>query len=153
MAGKTLIRIILTGSEIVGRAFAKALKQEYAASQEAAKRRAQAAAGSGASSSSAFGSKSAESDLRLGISLDEAIQILNVNKNLNKEEVDKNFQHLFDVNDKSKGGSFYLQSKVVRAKERIDQELTTMQEGGFKNDRVNNEDGSKSSSSSSEFEK
>lgn len=27
------------------------------------------------------------------------------------------------MNDKAKGGSFYLQSKVFRAKERIDQEL------------------------------
>jgi mitochondrial import inner membrane translocase subunit TIM16 len=30
---------------------------------------------------------------------------------------------LFGVNDKAKGGSFYLQSKIFRAKERIDEEL------------------------------
>ena len=41
----------------------------------------------------------------------------------NKENLLKNYQHLFDVNDKSKGGSLYLQSKVVRAKERIEQEM------------------------------
>lgn len=57
-----------------------------------------------------------------GISLDEAQQILNVT-DLNEEEVKKKYEHLFNVNDKSKGGSFYLQSKVFRAKERIDQEL------------------------------
>jgi len=28
------------------------------------------------------------------------------------ENVVKKYQHLFDVNDKAKGGSFYLQSKV-----------------------------------------
>lgn len=32
----------------------------------------------------------------------------------------QNFEHLFKVNDKSEGGSFYLQSKVVRAKEALD---------------------------------
>lgn len=57
-----------------------------------------------------------------GITLEEAQQILNVSK-LDPEEIQKNYDHLFSVNDKSKGGSFYLQSKVFRAKERIDQEL------------------------------
>jgi mitochondrial import inner membrane translocase subunit TIM16 len=28
------------------------------------------------------------------------------------------------MNDKAKGGSFYLQSKIFRAKERIDQEMS-----------------------------
>ena len=47
--------------------------------------------------------------------LQEAMQILNVeNKDLSPEVTEKNFKHLFDVNDKSKGGSFYLQSKVCR---------------------------------------
>jgi import inner membrane translocase subunit TIM16 len=40
-----------------------------------------------------------------------------------QEKLFKNYEHLFNVNDKTKGGSFYLQSKVVRAKERIDQEI------------------------------
>lgn len=57
-----------------------------------------------------------------GITLEEAMQILNVNK-LDPEEVKKSYEHLFAVNDKAKGGSFYLQSKVFRAKERIDKEL------------------------------
>lgn len=56
------------------------------------------------------------------MTLEEAQQILNVNK-LDPEDVQKSYQHLFDVNEKSKGGSFYLQSKVFRAKERIDEEL------------------------------
>lgn len=56
------------------------------------------------------------------MSLEEAKQILNLD-NLDPTLVKKNYDHLFEVNDKSKGGSFYLQSKVYRAKERIDQEL------------------------------
>lgn len=35
---KYIAQIIVLGTQIVGRAFARALKQEYAASQEAAKR-------------------------------------------------------------------------------------------------------------------
>ena len=35
----------------------------------------------------------------------------------------QNYEHLFKVNNRSIGGSFYLQSKVVRAKERLEEEL------------------------------
>jgi import inner membrane translocase subunit TIM16 len=45
---------------------------------------------------------------RLGISLEEAKEILNVDK-LDPEEVQKKYEHLFNVNDKSKGGSLYIQ--------------------------------------------
>lgn len=57
-----------------------------------------------------------------GLTLDEAQQILNISK-LDKEEAQSKFDHLFKVNEKSNGGSFYLQSKVFRAKERVDQEF------------------------------
>ena len=39
------------------------------------------------------------------------------------EDVLERFKRLFDVNDPQKGGSFYLQSKVLRARERIEMEL------------------------------
>ena len=45
-------------------------------------------------------------------SLQEARRILNVDKDLNTEQIEQHYKHLFDVNDKSKGGSLYLQSKV-----------------------------------------
>lgn len=57
-----------------------------------------------------------------GITLEEAMQILNVSK-LDPKEVQEKYEHLFNINEKSKGGSFYIQSKVFRAKERIDHEL------------------------------
>ena len=59
----------------------------------------------------------------IGMTLDEAKQILNISDLKSLEQITKNYEHLFAVNDKAKGGSFYLQSKVFRAKERIDQEL------------------------------
>lgn len=60
----------------------------------------------------------------MGISLQESMQILDVKAPLDSEEVEKRYKHLFEVNDKSKGGSLYLQSKVYRAKERIDAEFS-----------------------------
>lgn len=76
----------------------------------------------------------------LGITLEEAQQILNVNTELDSEEIRKSYEHLFAVNDKSKGGSFYLQSKVYRAKERLDEELKAkLTEIGNKKEPVDKE--------------
>ena len=66
---------------------------------------------------------------RLGMTLDEAKQILNLTtedilgSKEAQEKLQKSYDHLFLVNDRSKDGSFYIQSKVFRAKERIDQEI------------------------------
>ncbi|KAM9346478.1 mitochondrial import inner membrane translocase subunit tim16 [Symphorus nematophorus] len=108
---KYLAQIIVMGAQVVGRAFARALRQEYAASQAAAQARGRT------------GQQSAAASSITGMSLQEAQQILNVST-LTPEEIQKNYEHLFKVNDKSVGGSFYLQSKVVRAKERLDEELS-----------------------------
>ncbi|XP_063371523.1 mitochondrial import inner membrane translocase subunit TIM16 [Cydia amplana] len=113
---KYIAQIIVVGAQVVGRAFARALKQEIAASQEAAKR-----AGGGEA-----GARRAAANASTGLTLEEAMQILNLDK-LDPEKVQKNYEHLFSANDKSKGGSFYLQSKIVRAKERIDTELKQKQ--------------------------
>ncbi|XP_066286825.1 mitochondrial import inner membrane translocase subunit tim16-like [Branchiostoma lanceolatum] len=109
---KYLAQAIVLGAQVVGRAFSKALRQEFQNAQQA-----QRAAGGGRQ-----GAKRAASDSMMGISVQEAKQILDVDK-LDKELIEKNYTHLFDVNDKKKGGSFYLQSKVYRAKERLDEEL------------------------------
>uniref|UniRef100_A0A665VCU8 Coronin n=1 Tax=Echeneis naucrates TaxID=173247 RepID=A0A665VCU8_ECHNA len=108
---KYLAQIIVMGAQVVGRAFARALQQEYAASQAAARARGRT------------GQQSAAASSITGMSLQEAQQILNISM-LTPEEIQKNYEHLFKVNDKSVGGSFYLQSKVVRAKERLDEELS-----------------------------
>ncbi len=39
------------------------------------------------------------------------------------EHMMERFKVLFDKNDPTKGGSFYLQSKVLRARERIELEV------------------------------
>ncbi|XP_047481298.1 mitochondrial coenzyme A diphosphatase NUDT8-like isoform X1 [Penaeus chinensis] len=100
---KHIAQLIVAGAQVVGRAFVKALRQEIAASQAAAQR-----AGGGAA-----GAKHSATNQKLGMSLEEAKQILNVEE-LDLEKVQKNYDYLFNINDKTKGGSFYIQSKMPR---------------------------------------
>uniref|UniRef100_A0A069DP86 Putative mitochondria associated granulocyte macrophage csf signaling molecule n=1 Tax=Panstrongylus megistus TaxID=65343 RepID=A0A069DP86_9HEMI len=109
---KYLGQIIVIGTQVVGKAFARALRQEWAASQEASRR-----AGGGQR-----GSNRAATNSRTGITLEEAQQILNIDK-LDPQLIKERYDHLFNINDKAKGGSLYLQSKVYMAKQRIDEEL------------------------------
>lgn len=108
-----IIQIIIAGAQVVARAFTRAMRQEIQASQQAAQR---------------LGNTKAQQNYvdntKLGISLEEAKQILNIS-DLNEQDVQKRYEHLFKANEKSSGGSFYLQSKVVRAKERVDHEFKT----------------------------
>ena len=69
--------------------------------------------------------------------LDEAYKILNVKPGTSPEELQtvggraeaqltalihmmQRFESMFKANDRQAGGSFYLQSKIVRARERIE---------------------------------
>lgn len=107
---------MIVGSRIVGRSFAAAYKQAQASSEYA---RAQARL-------NPDGAKAGRANAASGMTLQEACKILNVKPPAGKgsvEEVAERYKRLFDANDPKKGGSFYLQSKVVRAKERMDSEL------------------------------
>lgn len=53
---------------------------------------------------------------------------------MTKDEIQKRYEYLFSINDKAKGGSFYLQSKIYRAKERLDKEVCNKNEQ--KNEKV-----------------
>ena len=67
-----------------------------------------------------------------GLTLDEACKILNVKPpkagETNLEGVTERFKKLFDMNEPTKGGSFYLQSKILRARERIELEVRRAEE-------------------------
>jgi mitochondrial import inner membrane translocase subunit TIM16 len=99
---------------VLGRAFTEAYKQAQASSNYA---RAQAK----------INPNAPRAGLSSGMTLDEACKILNVKPpqggQANMEEVMSRFKKLFDTNDPQKGGSFYLQSKVLRARERIEAEV------------------------------
>ena len=73
---------------------------------------------------------------------DEAYQILNIEKGtLNLDTIEKTYKKLYDINDPSKGGSFYLQSKIYRAKEALLEEINKSndnQDAKAKNSDKNN---------------
>lgn len=99
-----------------GRAFAEAYKQASASSQYAK--------AAGKNNPGAINTSAAS-----GMTLDEACKILNVKPPqggiTNMENVMERFKKLYDLNEPKKGGggSFYIQSKVLRARERIEMEV------------------------------
>lgn len=105
------------GAQIVGKAFVEAYKQAAANAGKANI--------SGSSSTSQKGASAAVNALtrRTGMSYEEATKILNLESKPELSVLQKNYEHLFNCNDPKKGGSLYLQSKVYRAKERIDLQL------------------------------
>ncbi|KAK2805815.1 mitochondrial import inner membrane translocase subunit TIM16 [Onygenales sp. PD_10] len=111
-AHRIVTQIVLTGTRVFGRAFAEAYKQASASSKYAAQAQKNGTAPSISSN---------------GLTLDEACKILNVKPPMggeaNLEATTERFKKLFDLNDPKKGGSFYLQSKILRARERIEAEV------------------------------
>ncbi|AAS53449.2 AFR078Wp [Eremothecium gossypii ATCC 10895] len=113
MAHRVLVQVIFTGARVFGRAFTEAYKQTAA---QMAKQGTSSAARSQGGMTNEYG----------GITLDESCKILNIEENgpeMNLDKVEQRFKYLFDINDKEKGGSFYLQSKIYRAAERLKWEL------------------------------
>lgn len=121
-AHRFVLTAFVTGSRILGRSFMAAYKQAQAASQY---QRAQAKSGGSANGGGG-------ASLSAGMTLDEACKILNVKPpaggQANVEEVMQRYKRLFDSNEPANGGSFYLQSKIVRAKERFERELGPLRE-------------------------
>lgn len=105
---------MITGSRVLGRAFAEAYKHASVAHEYRA-----AAAKDNPQAMNTFASS--------GLTLDEACKILNVKPPMagktNMDIVMERFKRLYDLNNPQKGGSFYLQSKILRARERIEMEV------------------------------
>lgn len=59
---------------------------------------------------------------RKKMSLEEALMVMNLEKSqVTAESVQKQYDKYFAANEVEKGGSFYLQSKIYRAKEQLDE--------------------------------
>ena len=108
------MQVVLSGSRAFGIAFREAYKQAQAASNYAA-------------SAGKTGGSNTNTRASAGLTLDEACKILNVKPPMagqtNLETVMDRFKKLYDLNEPKKGGSFYLQSKILRARERIEMEV------------------------------
>ncbi|KAF2210241.1 hypothetical protein CERZMDRAFT_45611 [Cercospora zeae-maydis SCOH1-5] len=113
MAHRIVTQVLVTGARVFGRAFAEAYKQASASQKYQQSMQGSATASNTLSSA--------------GLTLDEACRILNVSPPKQGQadlgKVHDNFKRLFDQNDPKKGGSFYLQSKVLRARERLELEV------------------------------
>ncbi|MCJ1439526.1 MAG: mitochondrial import inner membrane translocase subunit TIM16 [Stictis urceolatum] len=123
MAHRLITQVIVVGTRVVGRAFAEAYRQAAASSKYAQ----QQGKGQGGAARNLASS---------GLTLDEACKILNVKPpkggKTDMDQVMERFKKLFDTNDPKKGGSFYLQSKILRARERIEMEVGDAAEAAAK---------------------
>jgi import inner membrane translocase subunit TIM16 len=118
MAHRIITQVVITGARVVGRAFTEAYKQAQASQKYAA------AAAKNPGSAANFTSS--------GLTLEEACKILNVSPpkggKADMEHVMERFKKMFDTNEPKNGGSFYLQSKILRARERIEMEVRQAEE-------------------------
>ncbi|QPG72903.1 hypothetical protein FOA43_000206 [Brettanomyces nanus] len=132
MAHRLLVQIVFTGAKVFGRAFTEAYRQAAAATT------AQQAAGStGRARRTARDSE---------ISLDESCKILDIERtDMSLDKMQKRYQYLFDVNSKESGGSFYVQSKIYRAMQRIKDELQAQKEDAEADSSNPNDKGKESS--------
>lgn len=112
MASRILANLIVAGGSVIVRAAATAWRQAVVNGQR-----------SGITPESLKSAAAASKQMNL----EEAYKILGTDSNAGIEEVMKRYGHLMQQNEKH--GSFYLQSKVYRAKERIEQEVQE-QHGG-----------------------
>ncbi|XP_009590279.1 mitochondrial import inner membrane translocase subunit PAM16 like 2 isoform X3 [Nicotiana tabacum] len=100
MAAKILANLIVMGSSILARAFVQAYRQALANASK-----------NGVAQEAVQNIKRASKTMTEG----EARQILGVTENSSWEEIVQKYDNLFERN--AKNGSFYLQSKIHRAKE------------------------------------
>lgn len=114
---------------------AKTLPAAYAAALQNAKK-------SGVAediASDAGASKGAASSFlgRARMNKDEALQVLNLTDNDcgDVEAVQRQYDRYFEANSVERGGSFYIQSKVYRAKELLDEYVKEKGERGCANKR------------------
>lgn len=104
---KYIAQIAVISVQIISRAIGRTLKAELSMIQETVKNR---------------GEWLKIKTNPTNFTLEDAMKILNVDK-LDPEKIRKSYVHHFDVNNKTKGSLLHLQSKIFRAKERIDMEM------------------------------
>lgn len=103
MAAKILANLIVVGSTILARSFVQAYRQALANASK-----------NGVAQEAVQNIKRSSKTMTDA----EARQILGVSENTSWEEIMQRYDNLFERN--AKNGSFYLQSKVHRAKERLE---------------------------------
>ena len=106
-----MVKIIAQVAAVGAMVLARALPAAYAKALQNAKKGGEA------------GASATESILqRNKLQLSEALQIMNLTEGeVTAEAVQKQYDKYFAANDVKNGGSFYLQSKIYRSKEMLDE--------------------------------
>eukprot|EP00056_Hartaetosiga_gracilis_P022147 m.28473 g.28473 ORF g.28473 m.28473 type:complete len:131 (-) comp9476_c0_seq1:100-492(-) len=115
MASRVVAYVLMTATQVFGRAFAQAYRQAAANAARGGGQQAQKM--HKAAKKAAENINTRTTSRRSGMSLEEAHRVLNVKEESTAQQIVDSFNHLFKTNEKAKGGSFYLQSKVYRAKQ------------------------------------
>ena len=125
---RLVAQILVSGAGIVGKAFMQAYQQ--------------AAAGGAANTAKQAASAAAR---RGKISKSEALQVLNFEKKpKSMNELIERYDTYFASNDPKKGGSLYLQSKVLRAKECLEVEYPEFKEANGDSEKEGRDEALKS---------
>ncbi|KAL7472387.1 hypothetical protein ACHAXS_012742 [Conticribra weissflogii] len=123
--GRILAQGVLLGVSIL----ARALPAAYGAALANARK-------SGADKAASEAARQGASFLgKARISKEEALQVLNLSEGeATAEAVQRQYERYFEANRVERGGSFYLQSKVYRAKELLDEYVKEKNAEGTKGD-------------------
>lgn len=110
--GRVIAQVVIAGVAVLARAIPAAYE---AALSNARKSGADKAAEEAARKGASFLGKAR-------ISKDEALMVLNLTEGeATVEAIQRQYDRYFEANKVEKGGSFYLQSKIYRAKELLDE--------------------------------
>jgi import inner membrane translocase subunit TIM16 len=115
MSGKIIAQIVIAGVQVFSKAFGLAYQQALK----------NAKSGPGAASAAAAASRGSK------MAVDESLQVMNISRaelaaTDATAKLSEKYTRMFEANDPENGGSFYLQSKVFRAKEALDDELADL---------------------------
>jgi import inner membrane translocase subunit TIM16 len=115
MSGKIIAQIVIAGVQVFSKAFGLAYQQALKNAKN----------GPGAASAAAAASRGSK------MAVDESLMVLNISRadlvgTDAATKLSEKYTRMFEANDPSNGGSFYLQSKVFRAKEALDDELADL---------------------------
>lgn len=107
---RVIAQVVIMSAGIVSRAFVSAYQQAVHNAKNG-------------SAGPAMAAKSAVKGKNV-MPREQALEILNFSTSAKPtpEEFSKQFTRYFEANDPAKGGSFYLQSKIYRAKEALERE-------------------------------
>mmetsp|Transcript_4462 Transcript_4462/g.12171 ORF Transcript_4462/g.12171 Transcript_4462/m.12171 type:complete len:133 (-) Transcript_4462:2370-2768(-) len=99
MASRIIAQILVVGGGYFVRAFVEAYRQALQAAP-----------------AHAAGARQAARSLKHKLTLEEAAEILSVRKDAGLKDISERFEKLYTSNDPSKGGSQYLQYKILSAR-------------------------------------